>query len=83
MQNQRRVKRTHIVKSGKIITAHSATAIDCLVCDLTNSGAGLRVAAGETVPDYFELIFDSRLFTRACHVRWRHNGRLGVKFSAA
>jgi hypothetical protein len=83
MQNQRRVKRTQMLKSGKIITADSAIAIDCVVCDLTNFGAGLRVSPGDSVPDRFELIFDSRLFSRSCQVRWRSSERLGVEFSLA
>jgi hypothetical protein len=83
MQDQRRVKRTQMLKSGKIITAESAVAIDCVVRDLTNLGAGLRISPGESVPDCFELIFDSRLFSRTCQVRWKHNDRLGVEFLPA
>jgi hypothetical protein len=70
-------------KNGKIVTADTAVAIDCMVCDLTNFGAGLRISPGDSIPDQFELIFDSRLFSRSCQVRWRHNERLGVEFSSA
>jgi hypothetical protein len=83
MQNQRRVKRTQMLKAGKIVTADSMGTIDCMVCDLTNLGAGLRISLGDSVPDSFELIFDSRLFSRTCQVRWRNNDRLGVEFSSA
>ena len=83
MQNLRRVQRTQMIKSGKIVTADSTATIDCVVCDLTNLGAGLRVSSGDSVPDSFELIFDSRLFSRCCQVRWKHNERLGVEFTPA
>jgi PilZ domain len=82
MDDHRRVKRTQMQKAGKIITA-AAPAIDCVVCDLTNSGAGLRISPGVSVPDCFDLIFDSRLFSRTCQVRWKHKDRLGVEFTAA
>ena len=82
MDDQRRVKRTQMLKPGKIVTADSAAMIDCVVCDLTNFGAGLRISPGDSVPDCFELIFDSRLFSRNCQVRWRQNERLGVEFSS-
>ena len=82
MQNQRRVKRTQMLRPGKIVTADTMGTIDCMVCDLTNLGAGLRISLGDPVPDSFELIFDSRLFSRTCQVRWRHNDRLGVEFSS-
>jgi hypothetical protein len=83
MQNLRRVKRTQMLKAGKIITANSAATIDCIVCDLNNLGAGLRISPGDSVPEFFELIFDSRLFSRSCQVRWKHGERLGVEFTAA
>jgi hypothetical protein len=81
MDDQRRVKRTQMLKPCKIVTADSAATIDCVVCDLTNFGAGLRISPGDSVPNCFELIFDSRLFSRNCQVRWRQNERLGVEFS--
>jgi hypothetical protein len=83
MQNLRRVKRTQILKAGKIITADSAATIDCVVCDLNNLGAGLRISPGDSVPDLFELIFESRLFSRSCQVRWKRGERLGVEFIPA
>ncbi len=83
MHNLRRVKRTQMLKAGKILTADSAATIDCMVCNLTNLGAGLHISPGESVPEYFELIFDTRLFSRTCQVRWRHNERLGVEFAPA
>ena len=81
MHNQRRVKRTQVVKPARIVTADSVTPIACVVLDLTNLGAGLRIPAGGSVPDYFELMFGSRFFSRHCRVRWRHEERLGVEFS--
>jgi hypothetical protein len=81
MQNLRRVKRTQMLKAGRIVTADSTATIDCMVCDLNNLGAGLRVSPDDSIPDFFELIFDSRLFSRSCQVRWKHGERLGVEFN--
>jgi hypothetical protein len=69
MHDLRRVKRTQMQKPGKIVTADSAVTIDCMVCDLTNLGAGLRISPKDSVPDCFKLVFDSRLFSRNCEVR--------------
>jgi hypothetical protein len=80
MQELRRVKRTQLIKSGRVVTADSVATIDCLVLDLTNCGAGLQISARDLVPDCFDLIFDSRLFSRSCRVRWRNAQRLGVEF---
>jgi PilZ domain len=70
-----------MLKAGKIISADSATMIDCIVCDLNNLGAGLRISPEDSVPNFFDLIFDSHLFSRTCQVRWQHGERLGVEFS--
>jgi hypothetical protein len=83
MQNLRRMQRTQMIKSGKIVLADSVATIDCVVCDLTNLGAGLRISPGDSVPNIFELVFDSSLFSRSCQVRWKHNERLGVEFTPA
>jgi hypothetical protein len=81
MQELRRIKRTQMFKHARIWLADSAAMIDCIVCDLTNSGAGLRVSAAEPIPTRFDLIFDSTHFTRRCEVRWKSTQCLGVEFS--
>ena len=81
MHELRRVKRTQVSKHAKIVAA--GFAVDCMVCDLTNLGAGLRVLAGDCVPERFDLFFDSALFSRHCQVRWRNKERLGVEFADA
>jgi len=78
MRELRRIKRTQVSKHAKIVIA--GVAIDCTVRDLTNLGAGLRVLAGGCIPERFDLIFDSALFSRHCIVRWRSDEHLGVEF---
>lgn len=80
MQDHRRVARTKIRKHARIAVADASRAIECVVSDLTNLGAGLCVSPTAAVPDRFELIFDSFLSRRDCRVRWRDGGRLGVEF---
>ena len=76
----RRVKRTQVHRRARVIAG--SLELGCTVRDLTNLGAGLQVAAGAFVPECFDLIFDSRLFSRRCQLRWRSNDRLGVEFEA-
>jgi len=81
MEELRRVKRTQVFKHARIMAGSFTGAIDCVVCDITNLGAGLRVSPTIPVPDNFDLIFDSALFARNCKVRWRSGQRLGVSFA--
>jgi len=78
MRELRRLKRTQVVKQARIVTPD--VAIACTVRDLTNMGAGLRVSAADCVPERFDLIFDSALFSRHCVVRWRSHEHVGVEF---
>ena len=80
MQEMRRVKRTQMFKHARLWLTESQTMVDCVVCDLTNFGAGLRVAKAQALPANFELVFDSTLFRRQCTVRWKGDQRLGVEF---
>jgi hypothetical protein len=82
MSDRRRIKRTTILKTARIVIRGLQQPIDCLVCDITNAGAGLRIAPHTSLPDCFELMFDSWLALRRCEVRWRKNERLGVVFQA-
>jgi PilZ domain len=82
MSDQRKIKRTAILKSARIVICGLRRPIDCVVCDITNAGAGLRIMpdAHAPLPNYFELMFDSASVMRRCEVRWRNNERLGVIF---
>jgi hypothetical protein len=80
LDNQRRVRRTQVLKHAKILTADSARPIECVMCDVTSLGAGLRVPPTASLPQVFDLVFDSMLFSRSCEIRWRVGQRLGVAF---
>jgi hypothetical protein len=69
-----------MLKHAKISATDSPALIDCMVYDLTNSGAGLRISPEDTVPDRFELVFDASNSGRGSQVRWKNNERLGVRF---
>ena len=78
MPELRKIKRTKVDKRARIIAPDYA--VDCTVVDLTNLGAGLRLVVDTSLPDRFELIFDSAHFRRNCRVRWRSDKGLGVEF---
>jgi hypothetical protein len=81
MAERRRVGRTKILKHARILLLDSAKEIDCVICDLTNLGAGLRISPALRAPDTFDLVFDSVLFNRRCNVMWKNGDRLGVSFA--
>jgi hypothetical protein len=53
--------------------------MDCVVRNLSASGAMLKVANTVGIPDRFELKLERENF-RWCRVRWRRNDAIGVEF---
>jgi hypothetical protein len=81
MIERRRTKRTQVLKHARILPLDSTHEFDCVICDVTNLGAGLRVSPSVSAPQTFELIFSSTLFRRRCEVKWILGERLGVSFT--
>ena len=79
-QERRRVQRTRVLKGAKIIFSRHALTVDCLVRNLTNLGACLRLSDTVGIPAHFELTFDDGRSARACRVIWRHTDSVGVIF---
>jgi len=86
MEDDRRtVTRTRVLRGAKIIVGGSrhAPVIHCTVQNLTSGGACLKVANTYSVPETFDLTFESGRTRRACHVMWRTTDMLGVAFARA
>ncbi len=54
--------------------------INCLVRDMTISGASLDVANAHNIPERFNLVFKADGTHIPCHVIWRRDERIGVAF---
>lgn len=79
-QPQRRSqRRQRVLKGGTIIFNGGNSTIDCVVRDLSETGARLRVESVIGVPNEFELrVSDGRSWR--CRMRWRSNTECGVEF---
>lgn len=76
---RRQSKRTRTLKSGQIVYNFSSCVIDCVIKDLSETGALL------VVPDMFECPPKVTLRilhgpTRQCQVRWQSGKSIGVQF---
>jgi hypothetical protein len=52
--------------------------LNCIICDISASGAKLTVGVQHEVPDEFTLVF-----RRRCRVVRRDDGQIGVQFISA
>jgi hypothetical protein len=79
VQERRNSTRSRVLKGAKIILGTSSV-IDCVVRNVTNSGARVQIANTVELPDDLALTFDGGYSIRQCRVVWRTVTETGVKF---
>jgi hypothetical protein len=81
MEERRKNPRNRTYKAAEISFAGRNTAIDCVVKNVSDGGAGLDVASPIGIPDEFDLVMTGDHTTRHCWVVWRKAKKIGVRFS--
>ena len=79
MNEYRRSPRLRTFKGGSIIFGVAA-AIDCLIRNMSETGAALEIEAPIRIPDEFTLLIKPEFLKRHCRVVWRSAKRIGVQF---
>ena len=75
---RRAIPRKPVLMSGAIQFADST--INCLIRNMTISGAALDVTNPHDIPERFNLVFKADGTQIPCHVIWRQEERIGVAF---
>lgn len=76
MEEKRISPRHRVMKPGTI--GFNGSGIECLVCNVSESGAAIEIKGAICVPESFNLTVDSEAMN--CRVVWRKYQRLGVTF---
>jgi hypothetical protein len=66
------------LKAGTI--EFSGSTIDCVVRNISETGAALEVASPMGIPAEFNLVISGNIARRACRVVWVEDKRVGVTF---
>jgi hypothetical protein len=75
---KRTFPRKPVLMSGAIEFAGSA--INCLISNISISGASIEVTSPHNIPDRFNLVFKADDTHIPCHVVWRQQDQIGVAF---
>jgi hypothetical protein len=75
---KRSADRHRVLKAGTI--EFGGAAINCMVRNMSNTGAALDVASPAGIPDQFTLILLADGHHTPCQVIWRKEKRIGVTF---
>jgi hypothetical protein len=78
MAEHRRKPRLRTFKGGAILYGTSV-AIDCIIRNMSDTGAAIEVQNPARIPDDFTLLIKPELIKRDCHVVWRTAERIGVR----
>jgi uncharacterized small protein (DUF1192 family) len=81
MNERRNASRQKSFLRGTIQFNNRRTVIDCLVRDISATGARLIFSDSVSVPDVVELYIPQKEQTLRAHVQWRRGEELGVAFS--
>ena len=77
---QRLSERRRTFKGGSI-SLNGQAAIDCLVRNLSTTGACLEIKSPNGIPNTFRLLIKPEILVRRCEVIWKTDHKIGVRFS--
>ncbi|MGU3360853.1 PilZ domain-containing protein [Methylobacterium sp. M6A4_1b] len=80
MSEHRRESRLRTFLKGRIIFNKGASSMDCLVRDLSPSGARLALTETSTLPESFDLYIPQKDRTYRATLCWRRADGLGITF---
>jgi PilZ domain-containing protein len=79
MSERRRYSRIRVQKAAKIVIG-TWSVLDCVVRDLSSTGARIEVQDAPNLPDAVDMTFDGGRTFRPCRLRWRSPTETGVEF---
>jgi len=78
--DQRIAPRLKALLAAKISFNNGQSTLDCLIRNLSDTGAKLIVSAAVTLPECFDLIIPQKSETRRARIAWRRGEEIGVRF---
>ena len=82
MSEHRRETRQRVFLKGRVVFNNGSSSFDCLVRDMSATGARLVMSDATTLPDAFDLYIPQKDRTYRATLRWRREDGIGVTFEA-
>ncbi len=80
MSDKRSTPRLRSFLKGRVLFNGGQNSLECLIRDISPTGARLELSASVTLPDRFDLYLPHRDETCKVHSQWRRGNQLGVAF---
>ena len=78
-KNQRRSPRRRVLKEGKLIFGKAQSVVDCVIDNMSEGGAHIRMISSHGVPQDFYLVEANRGIIHKAEVAWRTTTGIGLK----
>lgn len=78
-KNQRRSQRRRVLKEGKLIFGQGHSVVDCVIDNMSEGGAHVRITSSHGVPQDFYLVEANRGIIHKAEVAWRTTTGIGLK----
>jgi len=82
MAERRKYSRLRVLKGAKIVIGTSSV-LDCVVRDLSSTGARIEIPNAIGLPEALDVTFDGGHTFRPCRLKWRTLNETGVEFFEA
>jgi len=79
-RGQRRAERHLTFKTARIVAANHDYSFECVLLNISQTGACILVPVGAKVGDHFSLFIDGDEAPHRCTVAWRDGSRIGVSY---
>jgi hypothetical protein len=80
MDERRKTNRPRSLLGARIVYNNRSSTLDCMVRNLSNTGARLVFSGPVAVPEEFELVIPQKGQTHRCKIAWRESREFGVEF---
>jgi hypothetical protein len=78
----RQTPRVRSFLQGEIVHSGGAMRSECVVRDISDTGARLQLSSAITLPEHFDLVIPQRNRREKARMMWRHGDELGITFVA-
>lgn len=76
-----RAQRYRVLNGGKLIVNDGQSVIDCVIRDMSEGGARVRITIPTMLPKQLEMLVVKNNMLYPVEVRWNRNSEAGLQFT--
>lgn len=76
-----RPQRNRVLNGGKLIVSDGQSVIDCVIRDMSEAGARVRITIPTMLPQQLEMLIVKNNMLYPAEVRWNRSSEAGLHFT--